>query len=228
MNQSEPNSSAPLLERIKATFLNPGSLPALVRPGLPWLDVLLISTVVAVLSVAAVPDEFFTEPMEAPVSRRGEPVEVVSSPEVIANWGRALGMLATLGTHPVVAAVIAGAVTLLFVTFFRAPATFRDYLSLTAHVLLIPALGTILSIAARWIFGRPLLPGFTTISGEPRGALEAGLLAIDPFVIWMMIALAFAAHTLDPRRSRLQAALLLVGGYLVLVFASTALVNPTG
>lgn len=200
----------------------------MVRPGLPWLDVLLISTAIAVLSVATVPDQFFLEPMEAPVSRRGEPVEVVSSPEVIANWGRGLGMLATLGTHPVVAVVIAGAVTLLFVTFFRAPATFRDYLSLTSHALLIPAVGTIVSIAVRWIAGGPLLPGFTTVSGEPRGAFEVGLLAIDPFVVWMMIALAFATHSLDPRRSRLQASLLLVGGYLLLVFASTALVNPTG
>lgn len=227
IGEADLAGTAGILARIRAAFTAPSQLPRLISPDLPWLDVLLISTAVAILAVNFVPAEAFVEPMREAVSRRGEPVEISSSPEVIAAWGRGMGMLATLATHPVVAAVLAGVFTLLFTTFFRGSATFRHYLSLTSHVLLIPALGTVVAILAQSIItGRGWIDALSARLGDGGffGAVVAG---VDPFVVWMLVALAFAVHGLDPARSRLQATLILLTGYLILVGSSAALLHPT-
>ena len=56
--------------------------------------------------------------------------------------------------------------------------------------------------------------------------LVATLVAVDPFVIWMLIALGAMVHGLEPRHSRTRAAGVLIAGYLVLILASTAWLHP--
>src|SRR5690606_6418418 len=117
--------------RVRHTFLAPSKLAADLRHAAPWLDVLLVSTAVALLSVALMPDEVFTESMSSPVTRRGEPVEITSSPEAVARWGRGMGMLATIATHPLIAFTLAGILTLLFSVLGRGRASFQEYLALS-------------------------------------------------------------------------------------------------
>jgi len=193
------------------------------------MDALLLSTAVALLSVALMPDEVFVESMQDPVSRRGEPVQITSSPEAVARWGRGMGMLATLATHPLIAFTLAGVLTLLFSVLGRGRASYQEYLALSAHGLLIPALGTLVAIAIRLVTGAATGSLGVTAFFDPGDApnlLVATLLATDPFIIWMMAAVAIGAHALEPRHPRAGTALLLIGGYLVLVFASTALLHP--
>lgn len=218
-----------MLDRIRFTFLAPSRLTSTIRSGAPWLDVLLVSLLIALLSVALMPDDIFIEPMENAVTRRGVPVEITSSPDVIARWGRGMGMLATLGTHPFIALSIAGLLTLLFVIIGRARTTFGELLSLSSHALLIPALGTLIALVIRAI-------GVLTRGDLAAGAFYgpddapnlwvATLVSIDPFIVWMLVMLVIGMHALAPALSRRRAMLVLIGGYLLLVVGSTAWLHP--
>jgi hypothetical protein len=227
--ETESFPGAPFRSRIRDTFLAPSRLAHDLRQSAPWLDVLLVSTAVALLSIALMPDEVFMESMQNPVTRRGDPVEITSSPEAVARWGRGMGMLATIATHPLIAFTLAGILTLLFSVLGRGRASFQEYLALSAHGLLIPALGTLIAVAIRLVTGAATGSLGITAFFDPADApnlMIAVLLATDPFIIWMMAAVAIGAHSLEPRHSRPGTALLLIGGYLVLVLTSTALLHP--
>ena len=219
----EETPAEPLRERIRATFLAPRQLWSRLEGATPWLDVLYISTIVAVLSVLAVPEEVFIEPMREAVTRRGEPVEITSPPAEIVRWGRALAMLATLATHPMIAFMLAGFLTVVFSVLGGGRGTYREYLSLSCHALLIPALGTILAIVARLIMGLAGSDPFELFDLEPRGLLSATALAIDPFVVWMLVVLGIATAQVDGRRQPWRAVLVLVGAYLVLLLVRASL-----
>lgn len=220
----------PLWPRIRDSFVAPGRLVAQLRDRTPWMDVLIISTAIAMIGLLTMPDEVFVEPMREAVNRRGRPVEITSPPEEIARWGRGIGMLATLATHPVVAATLAGALTLFFSIFGRGAGTYRDYLSLTAHAFLIPAVGTIAAVAIR-LAGGPgsgdlTLGGLAGGYGSAPGLMLAALLAIDPFIVWMLVVIGVGASYIDPRHSRVRSPLILLGVYFALVVASTAILRP--
>lgn len=227
LNDSSPvghpsaGKTAPIQERIRAVFLAPSTLPGRLSPDFPWLDVLLITTVIAMLGVFAIPDSAFLEPMQDAVTRRGDPVEVTSPPHVIARWGRIMGMLATLATHPAVALAFAGALALIFGVFLRGPMNFREYLGVATHMMLIPALGTLISIVIALITG-----GSGDVEAASSGSEGIRLvLSIDPAVIWMLIATGVAISAMDTRRSGVRAGLVLVGAYLVLSLAGSTLLD---
>lgn len=194
----------------------------MVAPGQPWLDVLLISTAVAIIGVLTVPDDYFVRAMGDPVSRRGEAVEITSSSEVVATWGRGMGVLATIATHPVVAVSIAGALLLVFTIFLRGPGTFLEYLSLVSHALLIPALGTLVTVLVRLTTGAPTI-GDLVLPGEPANFITALTFSIDPFIVWMLIVLGVGVQRVHATWATPRVLALLLGSYLVLLTASTAL-----
>lgn len=221
-------ATAPLLSRVRATFFAPARLVRLLRGSVPWLDVLLVSTAIAAISVLAMPDDVFVEPMREAVSRRGEPVEITSPPAVIARWGRALAMLATIATHPILIFTLAGLLTLVFNVLSQGRAGFREYLSLAAHAMLVPALGSALVFVIRLLAGdldARILAAVQRPADE-SSLLLASLSAVDPFVLWMMVVLAFGAHGFDERQSVPRSAAVLIAGYLMVVLITTALLHP--
>ena len=218
-----PGTSYPsLLERVRRTFLAPSQLAISIREQGPWIDALLLSTAIAVAAVATVPDQVFLADMEDAVNRRGEQVDIVSSPAEIVRWGRMMGMIATIGTHPVTAFMVAGIVFAVVALFFRTQVSYRDLVALASHALLIPAAGTLLRVIGRGA-------GMEFIDVDPGSpfALQA-ILSIDPYIVWMLIVMAIGAHVLNLRVPRTRAGAILVGGYLVLVFTSTAILHPPG
>lgn len=218
-----PGTSHPsLFERARQTFLAPSQLAISIREQSPWIDALLLSTIIAVAAVATVPDQVFITDMEDAVTRRGVPVEIVSSPEEIARWGRMMGMIATIGTHPVIAFIVAAVVFAVAALIFRAQVSYRDLVAVASHALLIPALGTVIRVIGR-------AAGIEFIDADPGWPLLLrAFLSIDPYIVWMLIVMAVGAHALNVQVPRLRAGALLVGGYLALVFASTAILHPPG
>jgi len=214
--------------RIRDTFLAPRRLAARLVGTAPWVDALLVSTVVALLMVATAPDDVFIDQMRDAVTRRGQPVEITSPPAEVARWGRYLAMLGTLGTHPLVALTLAGVLTLVFTILGGGQGGFREFLSLTSHAMLIPAAGSVVAIVVRLSTG--MGPGgwggAFVAPGDAPNLLLAALLSIDPFIIWMLVVIGIGIHGFDPRRSAPRATLLLVGTYFVVVVASTALLHP--
>lgn len=223
--RTEPS---PLVDRIASTFTSPARLVAGIRGSAPWLDVLLISTAIAVLGVLTLPDELFLQPLREAMTRRGRPVEITSSPEEVARWGRYLAMLAALGTHPVIAFVVAAVITFTFTVAGRGSGTFRDYLSLTSHGLLIPAAGTLLAAVLRvsGLGAGEIRLGALLPRTEPPNLSVAWLSEIDPFLLWMFVVLGLCAHHLDPKHSRTVAPLVLVAGYLLFALATAAIILP--
>src|SRR5690606_23022316 len=119
--------------------------------------------------------------------------------EVVARWGRLMGMLATIATHPVIAFVVAGIALGVFSGIFRAKVTYREMLALAAHALLIPALGTVLRLIRRGA-------GVEFITSDPSWSLPLRALAsIDPYIVWMLIVIVVAGHALSAKIPRAQA-----------------------
>jgi hypothetical protein len=227
MNQTiDPATVRPLGERIRYTFTAPARIADDFRRDTRWLDVLVISTAVAILSVYLLPQEFFLEQMEDAVDRRGRPVEITSSPAEIARWGRYLGMLTALVSHPLFALALAGILTLLFTVLAGGTTSFRQHLAITSHAFLVTALGALLA---------PLLHAAT---GDPAARFSPGLLlpqadtfpvlfldGLDLFSLWMLCLAGYWAGHLAPRVGPARGIAALVGLYLALNALTAALVS---
>jgi hypothetical protein len=214
----------PFLDRVRDTFVAPRRLCAGLRDDPRWADALLLATAVAVIAWALQPAEVFLEQMRNPVSRMGEPVTVTSSPAEIVRYGRYMAMLSSAVGHPIVAFALAGVLTLAFSILGGGAATFRQYLAVVSHALLIPAAGTLVVLAVAALGGGPPMPLSSLLGASvASGSLALRSLAwLDPFVLWMVLVLAVGAEQLDGRRSWGSAAAVLVGLYLVSVVARAA------
>lgn len=217
---------ARLAARIAATFSAPGSLARSIRERPRWIDVLLISTAVAVLAAATLPAEFFLSAAEDAVTRRGAPVEITSSPGEIVRWGRYLAMLNALIGHPLLAFALAGLLTLIFTVLAGGRTRFAEHLALSSHSLLILALGTLAGIAVRLATGDPSaeISLALLVPGTAAGSFREMLALLNPFTIWMLVVVAIGVSVLDPRRSRRSSLAVLLGFYLALVVVLTVAV----
>jgi hypothetical protein len=221
------NVPLPLGRRVIATFLGPRVLFEQIRNGhTPWLGPLLISTAVALILVFGIPEAEFVSQMEGAVDRRGRPVEVSSAPADIVRYGRFLLMMSALVFQPIAAFVMAGALAMTFSRILGGQATYRQYLSITTHALLITALGKLLAFPlilwrddpeARFSLG--LLAPIPTLPGAVATALHA----VDVFTLWALIVAALGISIVNPGRSWASTGALLVGSYLALVVVVAAL-----
>jgi hypothetical protein len=205
-----------LPRRIVDTFIAPRRLFSGFRQDAPWFDVLLLSTAAAVAAASLLPDEIFLAQVEHPVDRLGRPVVVTSSPAAIARYGRYMAMISALVGHPILAFSLAGLLSLVFTVLGGGGASYRQYLAVVSHALLIPALGTILLLGAGARGHAPVSFNLALLApGLERGGLALRLLAgIDPFVIWMLLVAAVGVAELDGRRRWGSAAGILVLLYL--------------
>jgi hypothetical protein len=224
--ETHTEAPRPIGQRIAATFVTPSRLLPDFREGTRWLDVLIISTAVAILSVYLLPEAFFVEQMREAVTRRGEPVDITSSPEEIARWGRYLGMLTALASHPLFALGLAGLLTLLFTVLGGATTNFRDHLSLTSHAFLIPALGSLLAVPLQHLTGDPSAqfnPGLflPTTNSLPLLVISG----LDLFTIWMLVVIAVWLGGLNRNLGSARAAAVLLGLYLLLNVVTAALIT---
>lgn len=209
----------PLARRILLVFTAPSRLFASLGSRPPWVDVLAISTAIAVVAVLALPPEFFVEQTVGAVDRRGRPVEITSDPREIVRYGRYLGMMAAGASHPMIAFALAGVLTLLFTIIAGSRTPFIAHLSIASHALLIPAAGTLLALIVQLLGGGT---GFqATLDQFGAGRLGNGVAAamvgsLNLFTLWMLGVVAAGVAALDPRRSWAGATAVLVGLYLLL------------
>lgn len=225
MTTAAERPGASLADRISDTFTAPRALAATLREHPRWIDVLLISTAVAVLAAAFLPPEIFLEASREAVTRRGAPVEITSPPGEVVRWGRYLAMLSAILGHPLIAFGLAGLLTLVFTILPGGRATFVEHLALTSHALLVLALGTVVGVAAQRLTGNPdAYPSLAMLVPflHPESGLRRTLELVSPFTVWMLIVLAIGVDALDPRRSLAAALALLLGGYLALAVGLSA------
>lgn len=217
-----------LWTRIAQTFVSPARLFIGFDAASPWIGVLALSTLVAMLAAVFLPPEYFLERMDGAVTRLGKPVEITSPPGEIVRWGRYLEVLSALAAHPMIAFGVAGLLTLVFSVIGRGRASFRQYLAVTSHALLIPALGTIVGIAMRLATGDPWAqPTVATVLsfGGPAIADNSFLASLNVFSLWMLFVLGVAVAVLNGRPSWVRPAAALLVIYLLLAGASVLIAS---
>jgi len=214
----EATASAPLLARVRATFVAPRRLFSTFSDRPPWVDALGLATFVAAVAAAAEPAEYYLGQMENPVDRRGVPVEITSSPQQIVLWGRVMAMLSAIAGHPMLALAGGGVLLLLFGVLARGGGSFRQYLAVASHALLILSAGMLVTNVVRLALDAPtLLPNVGVLLGLPASGLAgATLQGVNLFTLWMFGVMGAGAAAIGGRVTTLSATALLWAAYLLL------------
>lgn len=214
----------PLPRRVLDTFVAPRRLFAEFRVHTPWLGALAITTLVAVLATITIPDSVFVEQTRNATNRLGKPVTVTSDPATIARWGRILAAFSAAMLQPMIALGLAGFLALVFGALMRGQARFAQYLAISSHTLLVPALGTLLLLPLR--FGHPELePSLALLTPwlSPAGWPFRMLASLNVFSLWTIFLLALGASIVGRNIAWGRATAVLLGIYLVLGVGTTAL-----
>lgn len=150
--------------------------------GAPWFGALALATLAAMIATSAIPDAAFVDQLRNPIDRLGRPVTVTSDAATVGRWGRILAAFSALMFQPMLAFGLAGLLALVFGTLPRRPVAYTQYLAVTAHAMLVPALGSLV-----------LLPfAFREFAGPVTLAVRFG------FIAWG-IAVAVAGARVLPR-----------------------------
>lgn len=216
----------PLNSRIRDTLLAPTRLFQGFGERPPWIDALAVATLLAAVAIVAEPAEFYLSQMEDPVNRRGAPVEITSSPQQIVLYGRMMASLSALAGHPVLAFLVAGLLTLVFSVIGRGQTSFRQYLAMVSHALIITGVGMLIAVLLRIVTGNA--DSLPTIGGLVPGLSDASVVGrilggFNFFTLWMLAVLAIGVATAESRFTRARTTAILWGGYAVLV-VTTAIV----
>jgi hypothetical protein len=125
--------------------------------------------------------------------------------------------------HPMIAFAIAGLLLLVFTKLGGGRGTFRQYLAVACHALLIPAVGSLVALGLRISTGDfTAQPSIARLLGfvSPSVAGNAFLDSLNVFSLWMLVVLGVAVAALDGRPSWTRPAATLATIYLLLAGAS--------
>ena len=164
------------------TLIAPRRLFRTFGPYAPWLGALAISTLIAVIATAGIPDSVFVEQVRDPTDRLGRPVTVTSDPATIGRWGRIMAAFSAVIFQPMLALGLAGVLALIFGTPPRRAVSYVQYLAVTTHALLIPALGSLLLLAIE----------FRQFAGTGATMARVG------FAAWALVVAVIGARALPP------------------------------
>lgn len=213
-----------LSRRVLNTFVAPRRLFGQFRVHTPWLGVLAVTTLVAIIATITIPDSFFLEQTRNPTNRLGRPVAVTSDPATIARWGRIMAAFSAAFLQPMIALGLAGLLAVVFGALMRGQARFAQYLAISSHALLVPALGALLLLPLRFSNPElePSLALFTPFL-SPEGWPFRLLASVNVFSIWTLVLLALGVSVVDRHIPWDRATAVLLGIYLVLGVGTAAL-----
>jgi hypothetical protein len=213
----EPHAGS-LPKRVVDTFFSPVALFGRFGARPPWLDVMILSVALGVLSFVLIPREVWTATMEEAMRQRGQEVPANMDPEQMAGMQRTLGLIFGGVVVPWIFLVVqAGAMVLLFSVILGGGATFRQYLSVAAHASLISAMGALAALPV--ILQKGVMQGITlgALAGgmDPDGFVYRFLNAWNVFLVWQFVVLGLGAAALNRRIGAGTAVGALLGLYAV-------------
>jgi hypothetical protein len=216
----------PLHRRVIDVFVAPGRLFENFRHATPWVGPLVISVVVGLIVVFAIPQELYVEQARETIRNAPAGAELPAA-ETLAGFGRLAGAASVLFGVPIGAFVMAGVLALIFGVFFSGEARFTQFLTLVTHTQLIGALGTLVTLPVQLATGSLetrlslalLAPGLGTDSIV--GQVLAGL---DVFTLWTVavVGLGIAIVNRKPSWAAASGILFAVQFALVAAFAAIA------
>jgi hypothetical protein len=212
--------AAPLVARAGSVFSAPSRLFRSFGDDAPWAGALVLSVAVGILVIVLLPDSVFFEAMQGSTTRRGVPVEITSTPQVVARFERIRLSMGVVASQPLLAIMLAGAASLVARRLAGWSAGFRQYFAVTTHALLISAAGALLALAVQTATGdwswQPTLSALVPLGTEPAGRL---LGSINPFTVWMLAVLGSGIAAVNHRNHGRWPAAILIAAYLALLAA---------
>lgn len=214
---SPPPAPAPhLLRRLVMTFTRPGDLFRLLAVNPSWVGALLLGALFLSLSNVVIPLDVWEEGLRTRMIEMDQEV-----PADLTTMTRIFWVFSVFGAFviwPLLGFVSAGIYSLIFLFAFGFEGTFRKILSVTAHALLVAAVGTLLLAPLRIAAQDPQL---TLSVGTFFGFLEEGYVArflglLDLFNLWAYVLIGLGAAIVDGRRSPGQGIAISVGAGLLL------------
>jgi hypothetical protein len=206
------------------TFVAPRRLFAEFRVHTPWLGVLAVTTLVAMLATITIPDWYFVEQTRNATNRLGRPVTITSDPASIARWGRILAAFSAAMLQPMIVLGLAGLLALVFGAVVRGQARFAQYLAISSHALLVPALGALFLLPFR--FAHPelelSLALFTPFLRSESWPFRL-LASVNLFSLWTILLLALGVSVVNRTIPWERAAAVLAGIYLLLAVGTASL-----
>lgn len=160
----------------------------------PWVDVMLLSVVLAVGAMAFIPGEVWVSTMEEAMRQNGQALPANMDP---ASMARVQQMFAIGGAvfSWIFLAVQAGVMVLLFSVILGGTATFRQYVGVVAHASLIGAVGSLAALPITLQTGvmtTGITPGALAGGMDPESFVYQFLNAWNVFVVWQLVVTAWA------------------------------------
>jgi hypothetical protein len=191
----------PLWTRAARVFVSPGGLFRTLRARPAILGALVLGAALVALGNAAIPLEVYEEGLAAQMTELGR--DVPGDPAVMARVMKVGGIFGAFLVWPLVGVVAAGIYALLFLFGLGYRGSYRQYLSVTAHALLVPAAGALVVVPFKIATADPTfaltLGNFFFFLGEGFAARLLGLL--DLFNLWAYALVGIGASALDGSRS---------------------------
>lgn len=210
--------------RVIDTFFSPVALFSRFGTRPPWVDVMVLSVVLGAIAFALVPMEVWVATMEE--AMRAQPDAPPMDPEAMARVQRIGGMVSVVLVPWIMAAAVAGLMVLVFSVALGGRATFRQYLSVVAHVSLVGAVGQLVALPImiqKGVMSSGITLGALAVGMDPESPIHQFLSTFNVFVVWQLVLLALAVSTLN-RKIGTGTALAVMLGLNVLVALVRALV----
>jgi hypothetical protein len=201
-DQNEDRSELPgLPSRLVAVFFSPGRLVEQLARDPKWLGALLVTAIIAGVSMALVPADLFMEANRQAAMERGADFPEMS--ERALQLMQVVIPVTTVITTMIMSFVFAGLYTGVFAFVLGDEGGYKQYLAVVSHAWFIAILFGLLITPLRISTGNVQL---TLNLGSFMGFLPDGYLAnlfrlIDLTQIWSTLVIAYGVHAIDKRRS---------------------------
>lgn len=197
--------------RVLWTFVAPERLAENLKQHPRWLVPMLVGAALVVLATVLIPAELWVEMIRRQMLESGQTMPEGFDPAAMGTFQRIGAIVAGAVFWFVWALVMAGIATLVFAFILGDDGRFRQYFSVTAHALLIPAVGGLLTVPLRLAQGDPMVTlNLGLFLPLDDGYLANLLRSLDLFVLWSWLVLAVGVHVIDRRRSLGSAAAVLL------------------
>lgn len=212
--------------RVWQTFTAPGRLFETFRAYAPWVAAVLLTTALGALVLALVPRELMIEQIREALRKNPAASAQMPDPAKMADMGKTMGLVGAVIGPFISAFVLAGVLTLIFGMLMHGGATYRQHLGVVAHVLLIPALGALLTLPLQIAKGDLQLQLSLALLTP---FLDAGSFAfrllngLNIFALWAIVVAGLGMHKINRRISWTTATLILLAVYVVLLGGVAAL-----
>ena len=236
MNEEHTSSTAPQAEpsgeeegarlpslpaRIGQTFFSPGALFEALKARPAWIAALVLLVVINFGTNLILPEEVVRAAIEAQAAPDATPEQIDQIVGFTKTFGRALAIVGA----PIMIAIVAGILILIFNVFTGGKATYRQLFSATTHAFYIYTLGGILTLALILAGSEPdtRLSLGLLLPGQSEGYLARFLGGVNFFSLWTAAVLGIAVSRIYPGRKAGSAAMPIIALYLVLAAIVAAL-----